>query len=81
MMISYVPKGVCARKINIELDEAGENILKIFFTGGCNGNAQGVSALAKGRPVTEVAELLQGIECGDKGTSCPAQAAEALKKI
>lgn len=81
MNISYVPKGVCPRKINIELDETGLIVKNIFFQGGCEGNARGLAAMVKGRPVSEIVELLQGIQCGDKGTSCPDQAAKALLEI
>ncbi len=31
------------------------------------------------RNVDEVIELLKGIQCGDKGTSCPDQVAKALE--
>jgi uncharacterized protein (TIGR03905 family) len=43
------------------------------------GNTQGVARLAEGRPVEEVISLLEGIQCGFRGTSCPDQLAEALK--
>ena len=44
------------------------------------GNTQGVSALCEGRDVNEVINLLEGIKCGFKGSSCPDQLAKALKK-
>ena len=51
------------------------------FDGGCNGNTKGISSLVEGMKVDEVIEKLEGIKCGFKDTSCPAQLAETLKLI
>ena len=78
MQISYKTKGVCSRSILIEVED---NIVKkVQFEGGCNGNTKGIAALVEGMPVDEVIARLEGIKCGFKGTSCPAQLAEALKE-
>ena len=37
------------------------------------------SRLVEGRTIDEVIEMLKGIECGVKGTSCPDQVARALE--
>lgn len=76
--ISYAPKGVCSRKIDIELD--GDVIKSVRFTGGCNGNTQGISKLVVGMKVQDVIDKLDGIDCNGRGTSCPAQLAKALKE-
>ena len=77
MQISYKTKGVCSRSILIDVED---NIVKkVQFDGGCNGNTKGIAALVEGMPVDEVIARLEGIKCGFKGTSCPAQLAEALK--
>ena len=74
----YKTKGTCARSIEFEVEDG---ILKdITFIGGCQGNTQGVAALAKGLPVNEVIDKLSGIQCGVRGTSCPEQLALALKR-
>ncbi len=78
MTINYTPTGVCSRNIQIEID--GDIIKSVKFTGGCNGNTQGISALVKGMKVKDAVERLQGIDCGGKGTSCPDQLANALKE-
>lgn len=76
--ISYVPRGVCSRKIDIEIEN---NVIKsVKYTGGCAGNTQGVAALIAGMPVDEAIERLSGIRCGFKQTSCPDQLANALKE-
>lgn len=74
----YKTKVTCARSIEFEVEDG---ILKdITFIGGCQGNTQGVAALAKGLPVNEVIDKLSGIQCGFRGTSCPDQLALALKR-
>ncbi len=78
MTINYTPKGVCSRQITVEID--GDTIKEVKFTGGCNGNTQGVASLAKDRKVSEVIKLLEGINCNGRGTSCPDQLAKALKE-
>lgn len=78
MTVNYKTRGVCARQIDIEVEDG---IVKdVRFIGGCNGNTQGVAALVKGRKVEEVVDLLEGIDCGGRGTSCPDQLAKALKE-
>ncbi|MBE6556437.1 MAG: TIGR03905 family TSCPD domain-containing protein [Ruminococcaceae bacterium] len=76
---TYVPRGVCARKINLELD--GDVIQKVTFVGGCAGNTQGVARLLEGMTVDEAISRLEGIRCGFKPTSCPDQLAMALKEL
>ena len=78
MKYSYRPKGVCS--MEIQLDVENDVINDVKFIGGCNGNTQGISALCKGRKVDEVVNLLSGINCGGRGTSCPDQLAKALRK-
>ena len=78
MEIAYKTKGVCSRSIFIEVED---NIIKsVRFEGGCNGNTKGISALVVGMEVKDVIASLEGITCGFKGTSCPAQLAQALKE-
>lgn len=76
MKIDYHTSGTCSRAIDIELD--GERVVGVRFSGGCHGNAQGVAALVEGQPAAEIIQRLRGIECGNKGTSCPDQLARAL---
>lgn len=76
----FRPSGVCSQLMEITTDDAG-TILSVSFTGGCNGNLQGIAQLIKGQRIDEVAERLAGIRCGGKATSCPDQLAIALRKI
>lgn len=74
--ITYTPQGVCCRLMEIELQD--NTVLSVKFHGGCNGNLQGISRLVEGQSVDNVINLLKGIECNGKGTSCPDQLACAL---
>ena len=76
--ITYVTKGVCSRKIEIQIEE--DTIASVRFAGGCAGNTQGVAALIRGMTVDEAISRLSGIRCGFKNTSCPDQLACALKE-
>lgn len=74
--IEYNTKGVCSRRIDIEIEN--DVIEQVTFQGGCAGNTQGVAALIKGMTVDEAISRLKGIRCGFKPTSCPDQLATAL---
>ena len=78
MEISYKTKGVCARGILIDVEDG--IVKKVKFDGGCNGNTKGVATLVEGMKVDDVIKKLEGIKCGFKNTSCPAQLAEAFKE-
>ena len=75
---TYTTKGVCARQIEIEVDNG--TVVSVRFIGGCSGNTQGVAALVAGMSVDEAIRRLEGIRCGFKSTSCPDQLATALKE-
>lgn len=77
MTINYVPRGVCSRKITIELKD--DVIESVQVVGGCSGNLQGLSSLLRGMNREEAIRRLEGIRCGMKPTSCPDQIAQALK--
>ena len=75
----YQTKGTCSSAIDIELD--GNIIKSVAFTGGCNGNLKGISALVVGMSCEDAINRLKGIRCGFKATSCPDQLAQALKTL
>ena len=75
----YKTKGTCSTMIDVELKEGVIDSVK--FTGGCNGNLQGISALVKGMKPEEAISRLKGIRCGFKPTSCPDQLAHALEEM
>lgn len=75
----YKTKGTCSTSIDVELKDGVIDSVK--FTGGCNGNLQGISALVKGMKPEEAISRLKGICCGFKPTSCPDQLAHALEEM
>ena len=78
MKYDFSPKGVCARRLEFELD--GDIVKNVQFMGGCNGNLKALDALTEGMTVDQVCERLKGITCGLKNTSCSDQLAQALAK-
>ena len=78
MKMSYQTVGVCAKRIDLEVEDG---IIKdVKFVGGCAGNTLGISKLIKGMKAEEVIEKLEGNRCGAKPTSCPDQLAKALRE-
>lgn len=75
----YKTKGTCSTMIDVELKDGVIDSVK--FTGGCNGNLQGIGALVKGMKPEEAISRLKGIRCGFKPTSCPDQLAHALEEM
>lgn len=78
MEFKYIPQGVCSMEMIFKIE--GNIIKSLKIIGGCPGNTLGVSKLVVGKTVDEVIEMLKGIQCGMKGTSCPDQIAKALEE-
>lgn len=77
--ITYTPKGVCSRRMEIDVEN---NVIRaVRVQGGCNGNLQGISALLIGMTTDEAIRRMEGIHCGPRPTSCPDQLAQALKTV
>ena len=79
MIKKYKTKGTCSTQIDLEVEEG--IIKNVAFTGGCNGNLQGVSKLVEGMKAEDAIAKLKGIRCGYKSTSCPDQLATALEQV
>lgn len=75
----YKTSGTCSSAINLEVE--GDIFKSVSFTGGCNGNLQGISRLVEGMKVEDAISRLKGIRCGFKNTSCPDQLARALESL
>ena len=76
MTYTYTPRGVCSRKMTVELENGV--IKSVNVEGGCNGNLQGISRLVIGMKAEDAIARMQGIHCGGKPTSCPDQLSIAL---
>lgn len=77
MRYEYIPEGVCSMKMIFEIE--GNIVKSLQIIGGCPGNTVGVSKLIEGRNIDEIIQMLKGIPCGFKDTSCPDQIAQALE--
>lgn len=77
MKITYRPRGVCSRLMEIEIEDG--KIASVQVTGGCDGNLKGISRLLAGMEVEEAIKRMEGIRCGGKPTSCPDQLSIALR--
>ena len=75
---NYRTSGVCSTNISFVIDD-DDRLRDVEYTGGCNGNLKGISALVEGMKASEAADRLEGIRCGFKNTSCPDQLAEAIR--
>ena len=79
MTYTYTPRGVCSRRMTVELSDDGV-IENVRIDGGCNGNLQGISRLVQGMKAEEAIARMEGISCGGKPTSCPDQLSIALRE-
>ena len=75
---SYVPRGVCSRKIEFVLDDG--KLKDLRFQGGCDGNLKAIGRLVEGKDAREVAALLKGNNCQQRGTSCADQLSKAIEE-
>lgn len=75
---TYMTRGVCSRRMTVELEDG--IIRDVRIEGGCSGNLQGISRLIVGMKVEDAIARMQGIHCGGKPTSCPDQLATALTR-
>ena len=76
MTYTYIPRGVCSRRMTIEMENGVVQDLQVI--GGCNGNLKGIASLIRGMRAEDVIAKLKGIRCGFKPTSCPDQLSIAL---
>ena len=79
MILNYKTQGTCSTLIEVEVEN--DVVKEVRYTGGCNGNLRGISALVKGMKVEDVIARLEGIQCGNKATSCPDQLCKALRSL
>ncbi len=77
MNYKYKTHGVFSRSISFDLED---NIVSnVMYDGGCHGNLQGIAKLVEGKDARDIINLLSGIKCGYKMTSCPDQLSRALQ--
>lgn len=74
----YKTKGTCSEQIHIEIMD--DVIKSVKFVKGCPGFTQALEKMLIGVKIEDAILKLDGIECLNKGTSCPDQLAKALKQ-
>ncbi len=77
-VIKYATSGTCSKMIFVKVKDGV--VEDLGFVGGCPGNLQGISHLAKGMNIDDLIARLEGIKCGAKDTSCPDQLAKCLSE-
>lgn len=77
-MFVYKTKGVCSTEIHLDIEN--DTIKNVEFIRGCQGNLLGISALVSGMNIDDAIKKLKGIDCRNKGTSCPDQLSKALEE-
>jgi len=77
MRFSYTPQGICPEEIIVTLD--GDTLTEVEFIGGCDGNLKALSRLVKGMNTEQLTQLLTGIDCDERGTSCSDQLVKAVR--
>lgn len=77
MKKTYYTKGTCSNQIDVDIEDGV--IRSVEIHGGCPGNLQGISMLVAGMDAEKVRDLLRGIRCGRRGTSCPDQLSKAIE--
>ena len=78
MTYTFTPRGVCSRRMTVELEDG--IIRDVRIEGGCSGNLQGISRLIVGMKAEDAIARMKGIQCGGKPTSCPDQLSIALTR-
>lgn len=71
-------EATCAKEIGFEITDG--IVTKVKFFGGCDGNTKGLERLIVGFTVDEIIKRLDGIDCKGRGTSCPDQLAQILRR-
>ena len=65
--------------MKVYIDENDDTLVNIAILGGCHGYLTSMLRLMKGMTVVDAIEVLKGIKCGNRDTSCPDQIARALE--
>ncbi|MBR1393825.1 MAG: TIGR03905 family TSCPD domain-containing protein [Ruminococcus sp.] len=75
---TFIPSGVCAKQISFSLEDG--RLYNLSFVGGCNGNLKAIGRLVEGQRAEDIARILRGNDCKNRGTSCADQLAIALEQ-
>lgn len=77
MEYTYKTFGTCSTSIHFEIDE-NKKLHNVTFVNGCDGNLKSIGRLVEGQDAEKIADLLSGVRCGFKSTSCGDQLSRAI---
>ena len=68
--VTYTPTGgVCSKMMIVDSED---NVIKnVQIIGGCPGTTHGLPRRRVGMEIGEASRRLEGIDCRERGTSCP----------
>jgi uncharacterized protein (TIGR03905 family) len=75
--VDIVPEGVCCDRIVVDVHD--DVVQRVVFVGGCDGNGKALARLLMGMPIDKVIQVLDGVDCEGKGTSCADQLVRGLR--
>jgi len=70
---------VCSSQIDFDLVDGV--LHNVRYIRGCNGNLQAIGRLLEGMSASKAIEILDGVNCNGRGTSCSDQLVRVLKAI
>ena len=79
MEFTYKTNGTCSQYITFEIDE-NKKLHNVRFFSGCDGNLKSIGKLVEDQDAGKISELLSGVRCGFKPTSCGDQFSKAIQE-
>ncbi len=79
MEFKYKTHGTCSSYILFDLDEE-KCLHNVRFIGGCDGNLKSIGKLVEGQKAEKISDMLGGVRCGFKDTSCGDQLSIAIRE-
>lgn len=70
---------VCSAQIDFDLIDG--KIHNLHYIKGCDGNLQAIGRLLEGMDASKAIEILSGVNCHGRGTSCSDQLTRVLRNI
>lgn len=79
MEYTYKTHGTCSQYIRFEIDE-NKKLHNVSFVSGCDGNLKSIGRLVENQDAETVSNILSGVKCGLKQTSCGDQFSIAIRE-
>ena len=79
MEYKYKTHGTCSSYILFDIDEE-KCLHNVRFIGGCDGNLKSIGRLVEGQSAEKISDMLSGVHCSLKNTSCGDQLSQAIRE-